>query len=317
MPDTPFKLGISACLLGEKVRYDGGGQRDAFLTDTLGAFVRYVPVCPESECGLGIPREPMHLRDEPDGPRLVTIRTKLDHTDRMRTWAKKRLDELEAENLCGFVFKSRSPSSGMERVKLYNEAGSVVGKSVGLFAAAFMERFPLLPVEDEGRLNDPGLRENFIERIFVMHRWRETVNRGRTVGKLVDFHTRHKLLLLSHSTTHYRTMGKLVAGAKDIPPAELFDGYATLLFEALRLKATPAKHSNVLQHIMGYFRKQLSPDEKQEMLEWIENYRQGFAPLIVPVTLLRHFVRKYDEPYLKDQVYLNPHPLELRLRNHA
>jgi uncharacterized protein YbgA (DUF1722 family) len=188
---------------------------------------------------------------------------------------------------------------------------------VGIFARAFMERFPLLPVEEEGRLNDPALRENFIERIFTLKRWRETLGRGRSRGNLVDFHTRNKLLVLSHSTEHYRALGRLVGHAKEREAEELFTEYQKLLLEALRLKATPKKNANVLQHCMGYFKDVLSADEKQELLEVIDRYRTELVPLVVPVTLVNHYVRKYGEPYLGAQTYLNPHPVELRLRNHV
>jgi uncharacterized protein YbgA (DUF1722 family) len=180
-----------------------------------------------------------------------------------------------------------------------------------------MEHFPLLPVEEEGRLHDPILRENFIERIFTLKRWREILAQKESRGNLVNFHTRHKLLILSHSPRHYETMGKWVAQAKDLPPKELYRKYQILLMEALLLKTTPKKNSNVLQHMMGYFKEQLSPDEKQELLEVIDHYRQEYIPLIVPATLMNHYVRKYNQPYLKEQVYLSPHPLELQLRNHV
>jgi uncharacterized protein YbgA (DUF1722 family)/uncharacterized protein YbbK (DUF523 family) len=312
-----IRLGISTCLLGENVRYDGGHKLDRFLTDTLGQYVEYVPVCPEVECGLPIPRESMHLEGDPESPRLVTLRTKQDMTERMVSWAKKRVDELEKEGLYGFIFKSDSPSSGMERVRVYNEKGMPVKKGVGMFARIFMEYYPLLPVEDEGRLHDPKLRENFVERIFTLKRWREVLAKKESRGNLVDFHTQHKLLILSHSPKHYQIMGKLVAQAKEIPLKDLYQQYQTTLMEALLLKTTPKKNANVLMHMMGYFKEQLSSDEKQELLEVIDHYRQEYIPLIVPITLINHYVRKYDQPYLKEQVYLNPHPLELQLRNHV
>ena len=314
-----IRLGISACLLGQKVRFDGGHQLDRFITDTLGRYVEFVPVCPEVECGLGVPREAMRLVGEPSAPRLMTVRTKIDHTERLVKWAAKRVRELEQEDLCGFIFKSKSPSCGMERVKVYNERaqGSPVTKGVGMFARIFMEHFPLLPVEDEGRLHDPGLRENFIERIFVFQRWRELLAAPPSLGGLVAFHTRHKLLIGAHSTEHYRELGKLVAKGKELPLPDLYKRYQARLMEALRLKATSKKNTNVLHHLMGYFKKVLTAGEKQELLEIIDNYRQGYVPLVVPVTLINHYVRKYDQPYLKEQVYLNPHPVELQLRNHV
>jgi uncharacterized protein YbgA (DUF1722 family)/uncharacterized protein YbbK (DUF523 family) len=315
--EAKIKIGISSCLLGENVRYDGGHKLDRFLTDTLGEYVQYVPVCPEFECGLGVPRESMRLAGDPDAPRLVTNTTKQDHTERMLNWASKRVAELETEDLCGFIFKSKSPSSGMERVKVYNDKGMPAKKGVGLFARVFMDHFPLLPVEDEGRLHEPKLRESFIERIFVFTRWRELLSQPKGRSGLVDFHTRHKLLILSHSPDLHREMGRLVAKAKEIKTGGLHERYQVLLMEALRLKTTAKKNVNVLHHVMGYFKKQLSADEKQELLEVIDHYRRGDVPLIVPITLVNHYVRKYDQPYLKQQYYLHPHPIELRLRNHV
>ncbi len=315
--EATIKLGISSCLLGERVRWNGTHKLDRFLTDTLGKFVEYVPVCPEVECGFDVPREPLRQVGDPDSPRLITSQTKIDYTSRMIRWARKRVVELEKEDLCGFIFKSRSPSSGMERVKVYNEKGAPVRKGVGIFARAFMEHFPLLPVEEDGRLHDPKLRENFIERIFTFKRWRETLAEKNTRGNLVNFHTKHKMLILSHNPQIHRTMGKLVARAKEKPLRELYEEYQGLLMEALRLKSTPKKNANVLTHILGYFKNQLSGDEKQELLDIIDLYRRGTVPLIVPITLVNHYVRKYDQPYLKEQYYLHPHPLELQLRNHV
>ncbi|MBN2290420.1 MAG: DUF523 and DUF1722 domain-containing protein [Candidatus Glassbacteria bacterium] len=316
MPEK-IKLGISTCLLGEKVRYDGGHKLDRFLTDTLGRYVEYVPVCPEVECGLPVPRESLRLEGSPENPRLVAPRSGTDHTGRMRSWALERLKELEGEDLCGFIFKSKSPSSGMERIKVYSGKGIPARNGVGIWARMFMERFPLLPVEDEGRLHDPGLRENFIERVFVFRRWRETVAGGMTPGRLVEFHTRHKLLIMSHGVELYRELGRLVAGSGKDDTLTLYAAYLELLARALGLKTTVKKNVNVLYHLMGYFRKDLSGDEKQELLEIIGSYARGHLPLIVPVTLINHYVRKYGQPYLGSQYYLNPHPLELKLRTHV
>jgi len=312
-----IKLGISSCLLGENVRYDGGHKLDRFLKDTLGEYVEYVSVCPEVECGLGVPRESMHLEGDPDSLCLIMTRTRQDMTQRMVNWARKRVTQLEKEALCGFIFKSDSPSSGMERIKIYNENRMPVKKGVGIFAGIFMAYFPLLPVEDEGRLHDPVLRENFIERIFTLKRWREVLKKKENRENLIDFHTKHKLLILAHSPRHYQMMGRLVAGQKSISLLELNRQYQALFLESLELKTTPKKNTNVLQHMMGYFKEQLSLDEKKELLEVINHYRLGYIPLVVPVTLISHYVRKYDQPYLREQVYLNPHPLELQLRNHV
>jgi uncharacterized protein YbgA (DUF1722 family) len=236
----------------------------------------------------------------------------------MVRWARQRVADLEKENLCGFIFKSDSPSSGMERVKVYKEGGMPEKKGIGVFARIFMEHFPLIPVEEEGRLHDPLIRENFVERIFTLKRWVESVKAGKSRGRLVDFHTRHKLLLLAHSEKHERIMGRMVAQGRDRSSLDdVYQQYQTLLMEALRLKATPKKNANVLQHMMGYFKQQLSVDEKKELQEIIDQFRLGYLPLMVPVTLIGHYVRKYDQPYLKMQVYLNPHPLDLQMRNHV
>jgi uncharacterized protein YbgA (DUF1722 family)/uncharacterized protein YbbK (DUF523 family) len=312
--EEKVKIGISSCLLGNPVRWHAGHKLDRFLTNTLGQFVEYVPVCPEVEAGFGIPRESLRLVGDPERPRLVTFKTKTDLTDQMNRWAQKRVRELEKEDLCGFIFKSDSPSSGMIRVKVYSEKGMPRKIGVGMFARAFMEHFPRIPVEDDGRLHDPAIRENYIERIFTLRRWRDVADNPPKMGKLVDFHTRNKLLLLSHSQKHYRLMGQLVANAQKMPLKELYDQYEQELLAALALKTTLRKNNNVLQHLMGYFKKQLTPDEKQELLEVFEQYNREYVPLLVPLTLINHYVRKYDQPYLKTQTYLNPHPLELKLR---
>ena len=269
-----LKLGISSCLLGERVRWNGGHKLDRYLTDTLGRFVQYVPVCPEVECGFGVPREPLRLMGNAHAPRLVTSRTNQDYTERMLRWARSRVKELDREDLCGFIFRSKSPSSGMERVRVYAEQGVPAPTGVGLFAKVFMDHFPLLPVEDDGRLHDPSLRENFIERVFTMKRWRESLGRKRSRGTLVQFHTPHKLLILSHSPRHHRIMGNLVAQAKAMSITALYDEYQQLLMEALRLKATPTKHCNVLQHAMGYFKRQLSKlaFEDTQWKQWVKKH---------------------------------------------
>ena len=317
MPEEKIRLGVSSCLLGEKVRFDGGHKHDRFLTQTLGRYVEYVPVCPEVEVGLPTPRETLRLVGEPDAQRLVFSKSGEDITERMKSWAQKRVVELEKEDLCGFIFKAKSPSSGMARVKLYDKNGSPNSRGVGLFAQAFMEHFPLLPVEEDGRLNDLRLRENFIEIIFTLKRWRESIAAGKTLGVLVDFHTRHKLLILSHSPEIYRQMGQLVAGQLGLETNETYTQYMALLMKGLRMRTTTRKHVNVLQHVLGYFKKQLDADEKQDLLEILNQYRQEMVPLIVPITLFNHYVRKYKQPYLSNQTYLNPHPKELMLRNHV
>lgn len=315
--EKPIKIGISTCLLGENVRWNGGHSRDPFLTDTLGQYVEYVPVCPEVECGMGVPRETLKLVGSPENPRLVTSRTKIDHTDRMIQWARSRVKALEKEDLCGFIFKKNSPSSGLFRIPVTNAKGMPQKTGRGIFARVFTEHFPLIPVEEEGRLHDPKLRETFIEQIFTLKRWREMLSKEKTMAGLVGFHARHKLLIMAHSPALARKMGKLVAGGKAVDMEILCKEYEFLLIEALRLQTTLKKNINVLQHVMGYFKKQLTGDEKAELLGIFEQYRKEYVPLIVPITLLNHYVRKYDQPYLGMQTYLNPHPVELKLRTHV
>ncbi len=316
--EDKIRLGVSSCLLGAQVRFDGGHKLDRYLRDTLGDYVDFVPVCAEVEVGLPIPRETLRLtRGEDGSSRLMFKRSGEDMTERMASWARGRVVELEQEDLDGFVFKSKSPSCGMERVKVYDHNGVPQNVGVGAFAKVFQEHFPLLPVEEEGRLNDAKLRENFITAIFTLRRWRQLVKSGSGIGGLVTFHSQHKMLILSHSEKIYRDMGKLVANQGGLNEQELFARYVTLLQSALQKKNTVSKHVNVMQHIMGYFKKDLASDEKQEILELIDNYRQSLVPLIVPLTLLNHYVRKYDQVYLKQQVYLQPHPKELKLLNHV
>ncbi len=313
---TPVKIGISQCLLGEKVRYDGNHSHDRFLTQTLGLFVDYLPVCPEVECGMPTPREAVRLVGDPECPRLVTQKTGIDKTQQMNTWIKTRLKELEKEDLCGFIFKSKSPSSGLYRIRVYGDDGKVRKTGTGLFAGAFTRHFPRVPVEEAGRLQDPRLRELFIENIFSFQRWRKFFDAPFKMGRLVDFHTRNKLLILSHSPEIYRKMGKLVAAGKSMDVPELIDTYENYLIKALRLKTTVKKQINVLSHIMGFFKKELNGDEKKELLSVFDQYRSGYVPLIVPLTLIKHYVMKYDNEWLKKQTYLNPHPIELKLRNY-
>ena len=315
----PLRIGISSCLLGREVRYDGGHKHDRFLTGTLGEYFEWIPVCPEVEIGLGIPRPTLRLERHGDEVRMVMPKTGQDHTEAMRRYARRRVEELAKEDLVGYVLKSRSPSCGMERVKVYPQDGQGGGAKTGrgLFADALLERFPLMPVEEEGRLNDPRLRENWITRVFAYQRLQALWRPRWTIGNLVEFHTAHKYLLLAHSEKDYRKMGPLVAGAKQTPRGELQAEYSAHFMGALGRMATPAKHANVLQHMLGFFKRELDGAARGELLSHIEDYRQGRTPLVVPLTLIAHYVRLLDVGYLKDQIYLQPHPRELFLRNHV
>jgi uncharacterized protein YbgA (DUF1722 family) len=262
------------------------------------------------------PREAVRLVGPTENPRLLTQKTGVDKTAQMQSWIKVRIKELAKDDLCGFIFRSKSPSSGLYRIRVYGDDGKVRKNGTGLFAKAFTEAFPRIPVEEAGRLHDPKLRENFIESIFSLQRWRQLIKDFKSLGGLVEFHTQNKLLILSHHQDIYRKMGRLVAHGKSYDLNELFDRYEELLLKALKLKTTLKKNINVLQHMVGYFKKDLSGDEKQELLSVIDQYRSGYVPLIVPITLIKHYVMKYDQPWLSAQTYLNPHPFELKLRNY-
>jgi uncharacterized protein YbgA (DUF1722 family)/uncharacterized protein YbbK (DUF523 family) len=320
LPDMgpEIRLGISACLLGQPVRYDGGHKRDPFLVSELGRYVEWVPVCPEVEMGLPTPRESMRLVGDPQDPRLIAPRSGTDYTERMSEWARQRSEELAAANLHGFVFKKDSPSSGLYRVRVYDEHGMPQRVGMGFFPRAFTRRFPLLPVEEEGRLHDARLRENYIDRVFAYSRWADMLAHDATPGGLVAFHTAHKTTFMAHSPAHYRQMGRLVAQAGAAPWNDLTDEYARLFMEGMGELATRGRHVNVLQHLMGYVKETLSPEDKGELLHLMDQYRNGLLPLVVPVTLLRHHLNRHPVPdWVHKQVYLNPYPMELMLRNHV
>jgi uncharacterized protein YbgA (DUF1722 family)/uncharacterized protein YbbK (DUF523 family) len=315
--DTPLRIGVSACLLGREVRHDGGHKRDRFLTDVLGAYVEWVPVCPEVEVGMPVPRPSIRLAQHGDTLRLVEPRTGADHTRAMESFAARRVSELERLELCGYVLKKDSPSCGMERVKVWHERGQATRDGRGLFAKALIERFGTLPVEEEGRLCDAALRENFVERIFAYRRLRALFRPRWTTGELVAFHTAHKLLLLAHSEVEYRRLGRLVADAKQLGRAELRERYEHGFMSALARLASARRHTNVLQHMLGHLRDGLDASDRAELAGQIEDYRRGLVPLVVPLALLRHHVRRLDVAYLRGQLYLAPHPKELMLRNHV
>ena len=314
MTSGAIRIGVSACLLGREVRFDGGHKRHAFLTETFGRFVEWVPVCPEVECGLGTPREAMRLVRVEHRVRLMTAKTGADLTERMRRFSHARVLELAARNLSGFVLKKDSPSCGLERVKVYDRHGSPARSGRGLFAAALADAYPLLPIEEEGRLADPRLRDNFVERVFAYWRLRGLFGSRWTTGDLVSLHTAHKLLLLAHAPEAYKGLGRLVAGPRGVPRQELERRYVDEFMRALARLATPRLHTNVLQHMAGYFKDRLDAASKRELGESIADYRHGHVPRVVPLTLIRHYVRVLDVPYLAGQIYLDPHPKELMLR---
>jgi uncharacterized protein YbgA (DUF1722 family)/uncharacterized protein YbbK (DUF523 family) len=313
--DEPIRIGISSCLLGQKVRFDGGHKHDRYLTGVLGQWVEWVPVCPEIEIGLGIPRPTIRLEGTAEDARLIEPTSGEDLTERMQVYSQRKVRELQRDDLDGYVLKRASPSCGMERVKVYTKGGMPEKKGVGVYARVLLERWPHLPVEEEGRLNDAVLRENFVERLFAHHRWRGLVRSGLSRAKLVEFHTAHKMLLRSHNEAGYRRCGRVVAEAGKVTDAELFAAYEEEFHTTMKWKTTRKRHTNVLYHILGYLKRVLEPAEKQEMVTVIEDYRTGLLPLIVPVTLLRHNVHRHGVEYMLGQLYLEPHPKELMLRN--
>jgi uncharacterized protein YbgA (DUF1722 family)/uncharacterized protein YbbK (DUF523 family) len=316
-PDLEVKVGVSACLLGQEVRYDGGHKRDPFVVDTLGRYVTWVPVCPEMEIGLGTPREPIRLQGDPSAPRLVGTKTGLDLTRPMADYASRRVRALAALGLSGYILKRASPSCGMERVKVYSDSGMPDRMGRGLFASALMDGLPLLPVEEEGRLSDPRLRENFITRLFAYRRLQALRESGGRARDVVAFHTEHKFLVLAHSPRHYAGLGRLVAGRPPGSRTRWLNAYAEQFMTALGVMATTKKHVNVLQHLLGFFKDRLAAAEKRELLGVIDDYGRGLVPLVVPITLVKHYVTRFDLAYVRDQVYLRPHPKELMLRNHV
>lgn len=310
--ETKLKIGISACVLGQPVRFDKSHKRSAFCVDELGEWVEYQPVCPEVAIGLPVPRPTIRqiARGEvitvsrPDGSSDVTHAL----TQFGQSHAKR------CHDLAGFIFCAKSPSCGMERVKVYHHHGQGSEMTgVGMFAKQIMQQNPLLPCEENGRLNDPVIRENFITRIFTYQKWLDLKASGITHHKLIAFHSAHKYLVMSHHIESYKQMGKLLAKL-EAPVAEVAEQYIALLMAALRVKASRRSHTNTLQHLQGYFKKQLTSAKRQELTEQIEAYRQGITPLLVPLTLINHYLLEYPNTYLEQQTYLNPHPKTLKLR---
>ncbi|ALO46814.1 YbgA family protein [Pseudohongiella spirulinae] len=312
--DEKIPVGISACLLGEEVRFNGGHKQHSYIQKTLGEYFSFRTFCPEVDIGLGIPRKPIRLIRRDEQVICVDIEDyKLDYTQQLRDSADAQQGWIR--DMCGFILKKDSPSCGMERVKVYEGHGTTKD-GAGIFAETMMQRFPALPVEEEGRLGDAVLRENFIQRVYVMYRWRQLLRDGLTVASLTDFHARHKLILMSHCQAAYRALGPLLAGARKDNVQEIAGQYIPQLMTALKKRASRGDHVNVLQHIQGYLKADLDADDKAELRESFERYRQGLLPLIVPITLLNHHFRKYPNDYISRSWYMHPYPAEMALQNH-
>jgi uncharacterized protein YbgA (DUF1722 family)/uncharacterized protein YbbK (DUF523 family) len=308
-----IKVGISGCLLGELVRYDGGHKYNSYIERTLGQYFQFRPFCPEVEAGLGTPRPAVQLRETPLGLRCVGVKDpELDVTERLQAASERQAAWLDG--LCGYILKKDSPSCGMRRVKVYGKE-IPERNGVGLFAAYLEQNFPTLPVEEEGRLGDPGLRENFIQRVFVRRRWLRLCAAPLTAHALMRFHSRHKLIAMSHEQNQARELGRLLAEIR----ADNIETQAVMYFAGLmaclKIVASRGNHVNVLQHIQGYLKHKLDGEDKQELVETIENYRLGNLPLIVPLTLLRHHFRKQPDAFIDASHYMCPHPAELSLLN--
>ncbi|MFW2383370.1 MAG: YbgA family protein [Acidimicrobiales bacterium] len=318
VPDlAPIRIGLSACLRGDEVRWNGGHSRQRYLTDTLGQFFEFVTTCPEIEVGMTVPRPTVRLVASGDKIRVVDPKNGVDWTAALEDHAVQRVGMVDQSELSGFILKSKSPSCGMSRMKVFQENGMPTYDGRGVFAAELLRRYPRLPVEEEGRLNDPGLRENFVERVFAYDRLRKVFKKRWTIGSIVEFHTNEKLLLRAHHEVTYRRLGRLVAAAKDMPRPAFAAEYQQGFMDGMAYKSTVRKHTNVLEHMLGYLRDAGDDVARNQARTAISDYRTGLVPLIVPMTLFSYFAARYDIEYLTRQSYLNPHPKELMLRNHV
>lgn len=311
---TDIALGISSCLLGNKVRHDGGHKRNVYVLSTLTEYFTFRPYCPEMAIGLGVPRPTIRLTRSTDGTRLTgSDDPTLDLTDNMTAWSESAIEGMQ--DLSGFILKNNSPSCGMERVRVYDGNGAPSRDGSGLFAAVLMRSMPWLPVEEEGRLNDPMLRENFIERVFVYYRWQQLIKTGLSVSGLMDFHQRHKFILLAHDEVEYRKLGPLVANVNRQNLAQVADEYLLRMMTCLKARTSRKRHANVLMHVMGFLKNKIDGDDKKELIEVMDNYRHGKVPLVVPITLMKHHLRRFPDEYIDSQYYMAPYPEELMLRN--
>ncbi|MEZ8140462.1 hypothetical protein A1OO_14185 [Enterovibrio norvegicus FF-33] len=314
-----IKLGVSACVIGDNVRFDSGHKRNQFICEQLSPFIEFVPVCPEVGIGLPVPRPTIRLLDRGDeiGIRLVeTKNADVDHTEKMEAFSRKKADHLATMDLCGYVVCAKSPTCGMERVKVYRENGYVSAEKigVGLYTKQLMKRMPWLPIEEDGRLHDPVLRENFVFRIFALRDLYDSMAEGITRRAIVEFHSRYKLVLMAHSPLDYKSLGKFVATIADHDIDEFYIEYRTLFMQAIANRASRKNNTNVLMHLQGYFKRDLDKKEKEELSGLIHSYRQGIMPLLAPLTLINHHLQQHPDDYLQHQSYLNPYPESLRLR---
>ena len=315
LPQNQIRVGVSACLLGAKVRFDGGHKRDNFVAKVLSEYFDLVSYCPEVAAGLGTPRPTIRLVGDIESPRVVGVKdASLDVTQQLRDYSRSACSDMD--DLCGFIVKRGSPSCGLERVKVYNDKGHPqAGGGTGVFTTELLRSHPLMPVEEEGRLNDASIRENFMTRVYVFARWKALMANGLTKGGLQAFHAQHKYLLMAHSQEGYRELGRMLANLKQADLQTLADDYIAGLMTYLQQRSNRKRHANVLQHLLGYLRRGLDEIERADLVETIDAYRRGLHPLVVPIKMLKHHFRKHPDAYIDQQVYLNPHPYELGLRN--
>ena len=308
------RVGISACLLGQKVRWDGGHKQEPYLKSSLARYVEWVAVCPEKECGLPVPRSPMELKGDPEAPRLVAIESGEDYTERMRRWADKRLKELQDFGLCAFVFKAGSPSCALRGVKIRPFKGGQSRCGSGVFARAFTRRFPLLPVMSDEDLSDVSVRESFVERMFVSRRWIDLLAEGAPLEGLRRFHVAHELLIAAHDPARPASLDRLISRAQNMPRYRLLEKYGSALVAALDREATPKKNAHVLLGVVRRLQDGLSFAETTYLREVIDEYRAGDVPLLVPIVLVKHYMKRISDDYLSRQFYFDPYPAELGLR---
>jgi uncharacterized protein YbgA (DUF1722 family)/uncharacterized protein YbbK (DUF523 family) len=311
-----IKIGISACLLGQEVRFDGGSLKPALINKKFAEYFSYVPFCPEVGIGMGVPRESIRLEKKQDKIVLIAPKSGTDYTDKMIDYSEKKVEALSQMNLCGVILKKDSPTCGMERVKVYDPNKIPDKAGVGIFARILMDRFPLIPVEEEGRLNDIRLREHFVERVFAIDRIKRFIITLPDPGKLMVFHARHKMQLMVHHPQKYRLLGSKVAAVREMDKEKFLHEYQESYMEIMQHMPTIKKHTDVLYHLLGFFKNKITPEDKQEFIELVEQYRLGQIPIIVPLTMINHYLKKYPVDWLASQTYLEPYPRELMLRSY-
>jgi len=311
--EKEITVGVSSCLLGEKVRYDGGHKNNNYISNTLSQYFNFRAFCPEVNIGLGIPRPTIRLVLQDEQIHCKGTKDEnLDVTEKLYQSADEQAHW--HANLSGYILKKDSPSCGMERVRLYKgEMPERIG--TGLYTKRLMENFPHLPIEEEGRLGDAVLRENFIQRVFIYHRWQKLITSDLSWKSMTEFHAQHKYIFMSHNQAKAKALGKLLANNTKADVNLLATEYLEAMMLLLKIRASKKNHVNTLQHIQGYLKNYLSQSDKKELVDTIEQYRLGFLPLIVPITLLKHHFMHHPDQYILNSYYLQPHPAELMLLN--